>query len=136
MQLPGVNRRTGTQANCTDDDIEKNNGTQDKARQQGSARRFLYPRRNHRGLAICASRVSNGRTGILHERAGTTTRRQTVNLTRGGNRTVKEYITYLGEIRTSVYNWICNMKSALLVLISTYVWDLGQANPMGGTKEP
>ena len=28
------------------------------------------------------------------------------------------------------------MKEALIVMISTYVWNLGQTNPMAGIKEP
>ena len=98
---PGVTRhaavrgeqRNGTQANCTDDVIKKNDGHQVKAR-QGSASRFTHLRRNHRRLAICTPRVLRGRTGTLHSRAGAAAMRQTVNLTRGGSRTDKEYRQY------------------------------------------
>ena len=62
--------------------------------------------------------------------------RRTVNLTRGVSRAGKEYIAYLGDLSTSVYNYISRMKVALLVMISTYVWNQGQANPMVGDKKP
>ena len=78
----GSEQRAGAQANCTDDVIEKNDGPQIEARQK-SARRLTYLRHNHRGLAVCASRVLNSRTGIPNSRPRSTKSRRTVKQTRG-----------------------------------------------------
>ena len=47
-----------------------------------------------------------------------------------------EYITYLRDLRTSVYNWVYKMKGVLIMIISSYIWNLGQTNPTVGNKEP
>ena len=62
--------------------------------------------------------------------------RRTVNPTRGGSRTDKEYRQYLGDIKTLVYHWISKMKGALIMMISIYIWSLGQTNPMDKIREP
>ena len=94
---------------------------------QDSARRLTYLRRNHRGLAAFASRASDGQTGTSCNQTGRNTIGRTVNLNSSGKRAGKEYITYLWDLSTTVYKYISRMKVALLMLISTYVWNQGQA---------
>ena len=87
-------RRTGTQASCTDDVVRQVDGHLTTGR-QNSAKRLVHLRRNHRGLAASASRVSDGQTGTSRNQTGRNIIRRTVNLNSRGNRAGKEYITYL-----------------------------------------
>ena len=61
---------------------------------------------------------------------------RTVNLNSRGNWAGKKYITYLQDLSMTVYNYISRMQVVLLALISTYVWNQGQANPRGGDTKP
>ena len=124
-------RHAGTQARGTDDVIRQIDAHLAAGR-QNSARRLAHLRSNHRGLAASASRVSDEQTRTSHIQTGRNIIRRTVR----GNRAGKEYITYLWDLSTTVYNYISRMQVALLVLISTYVWNQGQANPMVGDTKP
>ena len=62
--------------------------------------------------------------------------RRAVSQTRGGSWTGREYRQYLCGVKVLVYRWISKRKGALLMMISTYIWSLGQTNPMAKIKEP
>ena len=128
-------RRTGTQASCTGDVVRKIDGHLSTDR-QSSARRLARLRRNHRGLAAFASRVLDKQTGTSCNQTGRNLIGRTVKLNGRGNRAGEEYITYFQDLSMTVYNYISRMQVALLVLISTYVWNQGQANPMVGDTKP
>ena len=112
-------RRTSTQAGCIADVVRKINGTLTTGR-QGSTRRSTHLRRNRRGLVDFTSSVLGGRTSTSRNLPGRDTIRRTVKW----------------DLRATVYKHISRMKVALLVLISTYVWNQGQANPRVGDNKP
>ena len=95
-------RRAGTQANWTDDVREKIDGTQIRAR-QSSAKRLTYLHRTHRGLAVYASRVPDGQTGMLRSQTGTNAIRRIVNLNRGVSRPARNIQHICGiSVRQSI----------------------------------
>ena len=96
----------------------------------------MHLRWNRRRSSTYAQKDSLGRVGTTHKQAGAVTRGRTVKQTRGGSRPVQEYRPYLCSIKATVYHWISKMQGALLIMISTNIWSLGQTNPMARIKEP
>ena len=128
MQLSAI-QRSSTQARRRGDVTDKNNGQKINDK-QSSAKGSTCLKRRHKGLLIYTPRVSGNWAGTLHSRAGTDSRRRMVNPTRRGSLTDRGHKPYPYSVKATVYGWISKMKGALLVMISTYVWNLGQTNPM------
>ena len=127
--------RSITQVSLRGDVVEKNDGRKANGRQD-SAARVTWRDLKRRRLTIYAPRILSSRTGTPHSRPGSSNDRQTVKPTREMSRTGQEFKTHPHIVRTAVYNWISRMKVALIAMISTYVWNLGQTKPMVGIKEP
>ena len=125
-----VIRRSGTHTSLEGDVIDKNNGQ--KEDRQDSTRRVTCTHKRRGGNAL---RISSSRTGTLARRHRPTQGRQTVKLKKEMCRTGLEFKTHPHNIPATVHHWISKMKVALIVMISTYVWNLGQANPLVGDKE-
>ena len=80
--------------------------------------------------------IPAGQTGTSYKQTQKILIGQTVKSNSGGSRDGKNYINYLQDISTLVYNYISIMQGALIVLISTYVWNQGQASPLVGDNQP
>ena len=93
----------------------------------------MCTRKRRAGYAL---RVSGSCTFTLARRHRSTQGRRTVNPKKEMCRTGLEFKTHPHSIPATVHHWISKMKVALIVMISTYVWNLGQANPLVGDKEP
>ena len=80
--------------------------------------------------------IPDGQTGTSYNQTQKNLIGQTVKSNSGGNQAGKNYINYLQDISRLVYNYISIMQGALIVLISTYVWNQGQASPLVGDNQP
>ena len=98
-------RQTGTQASCTGDVVRQINGHLSAGRQH-SARRLTHLRRNHKGLAAFALRVSDRRTGAPCNQTERNLIGQMVNLNSRGNWAGKKCITSLQDFSRAVYNYM------------------------------
>ena len=94
--------RSSTQARRSCDVTDKNNRQKVKAK-QSSAMRVMCLNRKHRELTTYASRISGNRASTIH-------RRRTVN--------------YSHSVQSTVDNWISKVKGSLLMLISTYLFNV------------
>ena len=128
-------RQTGTQASCPGDVVRQIGGHSTRGG-QGNTRELAHPSRDNQGLTNDAARIPDGWTGTSYNQTKRNLIGQAVKSNDGGNRAGKKYISYLRDISKSVSNYISRMQGALLVLISAYVWNQGQASPLVGDNQP